>query len=374
MRADAMRQHAGRAQKEAPDRTQVFHFGGGTSFDGGPADADQPLISRAQGTAEAEEGATQVSFRIPAVISIGSGQSALVPIVERDLPIERLALFQFSTSATRPFASLRLRNDTAIGLPPGVLTIYEQTSAGVAYVGDARLAPFPAGESRLVSYAVDEKTKISPEMQSTRAISKAAIAQGVLTLTHTQRQTIIYRIAAPATEDRRLTIEYPKAANWTPVEPAKAELTASAYRISVDLKAGETKTVTLRLEAPAMETLRVADMSGDQIAAVTSTDTVAPALKSAFAELARLRRVVDDKQTAEADVQSKLEALQTDQSRIRDNIGKIGPDSALYKRYLEKLSEQETQFETLQTAAAKAAADTQAARASVDGFIARMTI
>jgi hypothetical protein len=382
-----------RSATEYRDRTQQFRFGGGTSFGGEPAaaprqqydfapsampgrsvDADQPLISRAQGTAEAEEGATQVSFRIPAAISIGSGQSALVPIVERDLPIERLALFQFPTSATRPFASLRLRNDTAIGLPPGVLTIYEQTNAGVAYVGDARLAPFPVGESRLVSYAVDEKIKVSQELQSTRAISKAEITQGVLALTRTQRQTIVYRIAAPATEDRRLIIEYPKAANWTLVEPAKAELTASAYRISVDLKAGDTKTVTVRLETPVMETLRVADMPGDQIAVVTSTDTVAPAVKSAFAELARLRRIVDDKQTVEADVHGKLEALQTDQSRIRDNIGKIGADSALYKRYLEKLTEQETQFETLHAAAGKAAADTQAARTSVDAFIAKMTI
>jgi hypothetical protein len=297
-----------------------------------------------------------------------------VPIVERDLPIERLALFQFSISATRPFASLRLRNDTAIGLPSGVLTIYEQTSAGVTYVGDARLAPFPAGESRLVSYAVDEKIKVSQETQSTRAISKAAIAQGVLVLTRTQRQAIIYRIAAPATEDRRLIIEYPKTANWTLVEPNKAELTASAYRITVDLKAGETKTITIRLESPVMETLRVADMSTDQIASVTSSDTIPSAIKSAFAELARLRRVVDDKQMVEAELHSKLEALQSDQSRIRDNIGKIGPDSALYKRYLEKLTEQETQFETLQAAATKAAADTQVARAGVDGFIVKMTI
>ncbi|UFZ02510.1 DUF4139 domain-containing protein [Bradyrhizobium ontarionense] len=382
-----------RSATEYRDRTQVFHFGGGTSFGGEPAeapklqydrapsaltgkspDADQQLISRALGTAEAEEGATQVSFRIPTAIRIGSGQSALVPIVERDLPIERLALLQFSTSTARPFASLRLRNDTAFGLPPGVLTIYEQTGAGMTYVGDARLAPFPVGESRLVSYAVDEKTKVAQETQSTWAISKAAIAQGVLTLTRTQRQMIVYRITAPATEDRRLIIEYPKSANWTLVEPAKAELTASTYRITVDLKAGEAKTVTIRLEAPVMETLSVANMEGAQIAAVTSTDSVAPAVKSAFAELARLRRVVDDKKTVEADLHSKLEALQSDQSRIRDNIGKIGPDSALYKRYLEKLAEQETQFETLQAAAAKAAADTQAARASVDAFIAKMTI
>jgi hypothetical protein len=39
--------------------------------------------------------------------------------------------------------------------------------------GDARLSQLPAGENRLVSYAVDEKTKMAQERQNTRAISKA---------------------------------------------------------------------------------------------------------------------------------------------------------------------------------------------------------
>jgi hypothetical protein len=259
-------------------------------------------------------------------------------------------------------------------LPPGVLTIYEQTGAGVAYVGDARLGQLPAGENRLVSYAVDEKTKIAQDAQHANAITKARVAQGVLSLTRTQRSTTIYRIAAPATEDRSLIIEYPKTPNWTLVEPDKAELTASAYRISVALKAGESKTVTVRLESPAIETLRVADMSKEQIALVTSTSAIDAAVKDAFAKLAKLRRVVDDKQAAETELQGKLEALQSDQSRIRDNIGKIGPDSSLYKRYLEKLTEQETQIEKLQAAIDTAAAETRAARAGVDSFIAQMTI
>jgi hypothetical protein len=337
---------------------------------------DQALISRAANPAEAEEGVTQVSFRIPVAISIGSGQSALVPIVERELPIERLALFQYGTSVSRPFASLRLRNDTGFGLPPGVLTIYEQAGAGAAYVGDARLAAFPAGERRLVSYAVDEKTKVAQEPQFTAAIAKATLAQGVLVVTRTQRLTTVYKIAAPAAEDRRLIIEFPKpqGANWTLVEPDNADLTASTYRITVDLKAGEAKTVTVKLETPVVETLHVVDMSKEQIASVTGTDAVDPAVKRAFAELAQLRRAVADKQTAEAQLHSKIETLKADQSRIRDNIAKIGADSTLYKRYLEKLSEQETQFEALQAAADKAAAETQAASASVDRFIAGMTI
>jgi hypothetical protein len=336
--------------------------------------ADLPLISRAANTAEAEEGATQVAFRIPTPVSIASGQSALVPIVEADLPVERLAFFQFLTSTTRPLASLRLRNDTPVGLPSGVLTVYEQTGAGVAYVGDARLSQLPAGESRLVSYAVDEKTKVTQDRQYTSGISKAKITQGQIVLTNTQRQTTVYKIAAPATEDRRVIIEHPKDARWTLVEPDHAELTATAYRFTVDLKAGETKTVTVRLETPVSETLRVADMPKDKIASVTDTAGIDPAIKRAFADLAQLRRAVADKEAAEAQIQSKLEALKSDQSRIRDNIAKIGPDSALYKRYLEKLTEQETQFETLQAAAEKAAAETLAARAKVDSFIASMTI
>jgi hypothetical protein len=370
-------------------RVQQFHFGGGTSF-GAPAGvaapapvsidpaaagaADLPQISRAANTAEAEEGSTQVAFRIPAAISIASGQSALVPIVEADLPAERLALFQFVTSVTHPLASLRLRNDTPVGLPSGVLTIYEQTAAGIAYVGDARISQLPAGESRLVSYAVDEKTRIVQDRQYIAGISKAKITRGQIVLTNTERQTTVYKIAAPATEDRRVIIEHPRAPSWTLVEPENPELTAAAYRFTVDLKAGETRTVTVRLEAPISDTLSVADMSKDKIASITDTAGIDPAIKRAFADLAQLRHVAADKEAAEAQIQSKLEALKSDQSRIRDNIAKIGSDSALYKRYLEKLTEQETQFETLQAAAEKAAAETLAARARVDSFIAGMTI
>jgi hypothetical protein len=353
---------------------QPFKFGGATSFDDEAEGPDLPLKSRAANTAVSEEGATQVAFRIPVPISIGSGQSALVPIVEAELPIERFALFQSGTSGARPFASLRLRNDTPTALPPGVLTLYEQTAAGIAYVGDARLSPLPAGEDRLVSYAVDEKTKVVPERALSRVISKGSIAQGVLALTRTQRQTTTYRIAAPTAEPRRLIIEHPKADGWKLVDPEGAELTASAYRFTLDLKPGESRTVTIVFESPMTETLRIADMPEQVIAEVTDSGGVDPAIKRAFADLAQLRRLLADKQAAAAQVQDKLAALKSDQARIRDNIAKIGPDSALYKRYLEKLTAQETEFETLHAAADKAAAETKAASTAVDGFIAGLQI
>jgi len=269
---------------------------------------------------------------------------------------------------------LRLRNTTTTGLPPGVLTLYEHTSGGVTYVGDARISSFPAGESRLVSYAVDDKTKVAKEPQSTRAISKGAIAKGVMALTRTQRQATIYRIVAPANEARRLVLEHPKPDGWKLVEPTNAELTASAYRVSVDLEPGETKTVTIALEAPVVESVAVANMSREQIAEVNDTQGIDSGIKRAFVDLARLRRILADKQAAEAEFKTRVQALTSDQARIRDNIARIDRDSPLYKRYLEKLSTQESDFEALQVAAEKAARETREASAAVDSFIAGLTV
>jgi hypothetical protein len=334
----------------------------------------EPQISQAVNAAAAEEGITQVAFRLPVAVDIASGQSAIVPIFDRDLPIERLALFQPGTSVTHPLASLRIKNDSPTGLPPGVLTLYEESAAGVTYLGDARLAQLPAGESRLVSYAVDEKTKIVREQQGTRAISKGAIAQGVLTLTRTQRQTTVYKIAAPVNEARKVIIDHPKMAGWTLVAPGGTEETAGAHRLTVALKAGEAQTVMAVLEMPVLETLRVADMADDQIAEVTDTRSVAAEIKNAFAELARLRRLLAQRQAEEEQIKAKIATLQTDQARIRDNLERVDRDSGLHKRYVEKLNEQETQFETLQVTADKAAESSRAASAAIDTFIASLTI
>src|SRR5690242_11066185 len=85
------------------------------------------------------------------------------------------------------------------------------------------------------------------------------------------------------------------------------------------------------------------------------------------------RRVRAGKEMAER-VKSRLDELTGDQARIRENIAKIEKESTLYKPNIEKLSQRETEFEGLQAASAKAAAETQAARAAIDAYIAKLSI
>jgi hypothetical protein len=327
-------------------------------------------------TAEAEEAATEVVFRLPVKVTLSSGQSAIVPIVDRDMPVDRLSLSQPGNGATHPLASLRLRNDSNAGLPPGVLTLYEETAAGTTYVGDARLTPLPAGEDRLLSYAVDEKTKIVREDQQSNAITKASIAQGVLKLTNTQRHTTVYKIAAPASEPRTLIIDHDKQNGFALAQPqgAGVDETASAYRLTVELKSGEGKKVMVVLERPELETLSMGDIDEHKIAEVTASRGVDPAIKKALAELEALRRSLDDKKAVAEQVKNDVEALAADQVRIRENLSRIDKDSSLHKRYMEKLTDEEAEFEALKAQAAKAAEEIRAATAKVDAFIAHIGI
>jgi hypothetical protein len=96
-----------------------------------------------------------------------------------------------------PLATISLTNESGAGLPPGVLTIYEQTGAGgAAYLGDARLTLFPPSEERMLSYAVDSKVTIDRSGQEQQAIVETAIAEGVMRLTRLARQITTYRLKA----------------------------------------------------------------------------------------------------------------------------------------------------------------------------------
>ncbi len=140
-----------------------------------------------------------------------------------------------------PLAAVRLTNDGETGLPPGVITLYELDADGAAsHVGDARLATLPVGERRLVSFAVDQKTRIDREVEQTQVIAGGSISKGVFHLTRIERQTTFYRLAAPADEARMVLIDHPRMPGWdlaTPKE-SRVELTDTHYRIEIALEPG----------------------------------------------------------------------------------------------------------------------------------------
>jgi hypothetical protein len=322
------------------------------------------------------EGLTQITFTPASPVDIPSGNSALVPIIDRDIPVERSDLFQRASSRTNPLASLRLKNDGKTGLPPGVMTLYETAAAGNAYQGDARIAAVPVGEERLVSYAVDEKTRVVTEVHADTRVTKVAIADGVLRLTRLSRTADLYRVAAPVNEPRTVTVEQDKVAGAKLVEPAAAEVTEtpSGYRRTIQLKPGETRSVTFTFERTNEETVQVAALDDRRIAAMSARGELDAGAQRAFAELARLKRAAGEANDAVAAIAARLAAIGTDQERLRANLTSVDRDSDLHKRYIKKLDDEETQLESLTKDKETATRDAKAADDAVGRYIAQLRL
>ena len=107
-------------------------------------------------TAPAQELTAQTLFPLPQPLTLAVGHTAMAPIVDRRVPIERMALYRADEGGEHPSAALRLRNDTGSSLPPGLVTLYEALPAGgMTYLGDAPLPQTAAGRDQTLAYGVD---------------------------------------------------------------------------------------------------------------------------------------------------------------------------------------------------------------------------
>src|SRR6516225_2675926 len=328
--------------------------------------------------AETVENVTQTVFNLPYKVSVAAGQSLVLPILDRELPAQRIDLYQSSADQRHPLAAIALANDGETGLPPGVLTLYEQTTAGGAatYLGDARFAAFPPSERRMLSSAVDAKVTVDRSSEEQQAIVKAAIAQGVMRLTRLARQITTYRIKTAGDGEHRLLIEHPRLAGWslaTP-DPTHVELSADAYRIPVTLTGSKQNNVVVTMERPLEETIRLLDLADDRLGVFVASNELEPPVKKALGELASRRQALG-RQNAELDkLKEQRHQLVEDEKRLRDNLAAVGRDTALYKQTLDKLSDTEATITNLSTATEKAATEIETAREQLQAFVSALIL
>jgi len=327
--------------------------------------------------AQATESVTQTVFTLPYKVSVAAGQSLMLPILDRELPAQRIDLYQSSADQHHPLAAIALANDGETGLPPGVLTLYEQaTTGGATYLGDARLAAFPPGEKRMLSHAVDAKVTVDRSSEEQHAIVKAAIAQGVMRLTRLVRQITTYRVKAASDEERNLLIEQPRLAGWslTTPNPTHVELSADAYRIPVTLAGNKQSIITVTMERPLEETIRLLDLTDDRLGVLVASNEIEPSVKKALGELASRRQALARRNTELDKLKEQRRQLVEDEKRLRDNLAAVGRDTALYKQTLDKLGETEASITALSTAIENTSAEIETAKEQLQAFVSALTL
>lgn len=325
---------------------------------------------------QATDAATQVTFRFPNPVSVVSGRTLSLPVIDRQVPAQRLALYGADPAARNPLAAVRLANDGDTGLPPGILTIYERDKAGiVSYVGDARLSAFPIGEQRLLAYAVDEKITVERDAAQTDRLATATIAGGVLRYSRVVRQTTTYHVRGPAKEARQLVVLQRRLAGWTLTKPDSKgiELSEGSYRIPFQLPGGDqTQTFEVAQEQTRHQELRLLDTGSDQIRAFAQAQEFDTKTREALTRILQLQQSVSEAERKAAQLDAERQTIVQEQARLRDNLARVPPTSDLQRRYLATLDKQETELEALAKRRDDAEKAVRAARDTLRSFVSQM--
>jgi hypothetical protein len=369
-----------RAKNEAPSQLQMRQAfqGGRSAAEAAPmAAAPAPLAPAPIVAAEVSEQPTQVAFTPPYKVTVAAGQSLMLPLLDRDLPVRRVDLFQPAVNAHNPLAAIELTNDSGNGLPPGALTLYQQNpDSGALYLGDARLAALPAGDKRLLSYALDGKVTIDRNTAERRPIVKASVADGVMRIGRVLRWTTTYRVKSAGPPPASLLIEQPRRAGaaLTSPDPKTVELTPQAYRIPANLPADGNGSLTVVEEQPIEETIRLLDIDDNRLGILISSAELDPKMKQALTELAARRQAIARQRGDLNRLQAQRDRLIEDENRLRANLAAVGSEPELRRQQLEKFAGSESAIDKVSAAVAGASEALAAAERDLAAYISSLTL
>jgi hypothetical protein len=286
-------------------------------------------------------------YTIDHPVSLARQKSALLPIVGKDIEGQRVSIYNQNVQKTHPLLGLKFKNTSGAHLNQGPITVFE----GSVYAGDTRVLDVQPNEERLVSYAIDLGTEVDPQNgPGTQRITSVKAVKGIVT-THTKLvEEKQYRIVNRSQTDRTLLIEHVNRTNqqFKLVDTDKpVEDTPEFYRFQTPVKAGETKTFTVREERDLANSIQLSNGGDGQIRYFISLPETSPQLKQKLQEALSLKGTWDNALRELNQVVADLSRLNQDQDRIRKNLRETPKEAEVYQTYLKKLSDQEKEIDTL---------------------------
>jgi len=306
-------------------------------------------------------------------VTLPRQKSALLPIVGKDIEGTRLSIYNEAVQAKHPLLGLRLKNTSGAHLNQGPITVFE----GSTYAGDTRVLDVQPNEERLLSYAIDLGTEVDPKAGAgAQKITSVKAVKGVVTTVTKVTDEKTYRAINRSQTDRTLLIEHPNRTSqqFKLVNTEKpVEDTPDVYRFQMPVKAGETKSLTVKEERDVASTIALTNGAEDQIRFFISLTEASPELKRKLEAALQTKGAWDAVQRELKQVVADLERLAADQDRIRKNLRETPKEADVYATYLKKLSDQEKEIDTLTAKQKALMADEFQARKKYETFLANIS-
>jgi len=342
------------------------------------AAAPQPSGNGAGGLADgarAEESGDAFEFVLRQPVSLPAGRSAMFAVITAPVSAGKYSIWTRDQSQKHPMLGARLSNTSGTALPAGPLTVYDAGS----YLGDALISYWPAGEERLIGYASDMSIDGSDAGRTETRLEGISISGAVLKYRRSRIASTTYVFRNSSDQIRSLIVEHPiTRSDSVLVQPAgPMGKTERYYRFSVELPPHQTKTFEVRESWPEEETTALGDIArlsdGDFLRLCSTRDIPEPARK-ALSTAIDLWRKSDAAGTELKNIAADKTSLSADEERLRANIESFGRTSAQGKEYQKKLLEIEKKIEALDSRAAAARRNADAALEAYRKYISELVL
>jgi len=344
-----------------------------------PAPAPRAAVEGAMADADVAAAGADLGelfeYKLKQPVTIRRNQSAMVPVVQHDLTIERVSLWSAARGVAQPLRAVWLTNDTGLTLDGGSLTLVE----GGAFAGEGLVEAIKPGEKRFVSYAVDLGLRVTATPQeSGRRVSRIRIASSVMTQSIEERASTLYTIRNDDATPRDVVVEHPLRAGWTLTGAVKpAESSAGAHRFKIAVAPKSTATLTVAEMRPIDSQVAVSNISDDQIALILRGRNVAAGIEPQLRAVAAKSRELAEVQRRIYDRQAEVRRIGEDQTRVRENLKALkGSDAekALTERYTRQLTAQEDRLDVVRKEVEAAEAERAAKQQELSRLVAALSV
>lgn len=259
-------------------------------------------------------------YRIDHPVTISKGESAMLPFFREKVSGRRLLIYSESGGSQHPLNAVEVSNSTGATLDGGAITVYD---AG-AYAGEALIETVKDGDKRLISYAVDLGSRITTKFDSSSKLqSKFRVTRGVMTLNSVVHEVKTFTIKNVDKKAKTVVIEHPARSPYKLVGVTPKEKTADSYRFEVAVAAGEEKIFAVTEERVVANRVGLANMNHNQILAYVSNRELDAAGRAKLKEISDAQKLVADADASIARTTARLQGLEQDQGRLRNNISTL---------------------------------------------------
>jgi hypothetical protein len=317
-------------------------------------------------------------FRLSRPVTIERQRSAMLPIVSQTIEGRRVSIIGVNDSGPNPMRGVQMTNDTGLQLIAGPVSIFD----GDSYAGDAQMGDTSKGDKRLLSYSVDQDVLFTRDASIQQQITKLRIVNGLL------ESSVVWRDLTKISidnkdEDKPRTIiaEVPKltgaelVTTGTNASSKPTETNANLYRFESQVAAKSKAEIIATQERVEVSTAYLMNYSVDQLLAYRTTGAkLSDAVLNAFRKAQDLQATINNHNNTISQLDNERGEITRDQDRIRQNIGSIDRNSDYYARLIKKLSEQETQVESLDARIKATRIDEQKAQQALTDYLANLSV